>query len=121
MSLPASQSTIRATLRSCKLCGIASFLPMTYLRKMFIFRYFNISAKVANSLPAMYTLCPINWVETRNDAPVKFLVSFASGFNNCLKRHYLFTTSFNVPVFPEEVILQIYTPFVNFPTDRRTW
>ena len=46
---------------------IASFLPMTDLRNMFIFRYFNISAKVANSLSVICTLCPINWVETRND------------------------------------------------------
>ena len=44
-------------------------LPMTDLRNMFIFRHFNISAKVANSLSVICTLCPINWVETRNDAP----------------------------------------------------
>ena len=42
-------------------------LPMIYLLNLFIFRYLNISAKVANSLPVICTLRPINWVETRND------------------------------------------------------
>ena len=47
---------------------IASCLPMTDLRNMLIFRHFNLSAKVANYPPVICTLCPINWVVTRNDA-----------------------------------------------------
>ena len=41
--------------------------------QQFIFRYFNISAKVANSLSVICTLCPIYWVETRNDKFDKLL------------------------------------------------
>ena len=40
---------------------------MIYLRNMFIDRCFNISAKAANFLPVICTLCPKNWVETHND------------------------------------------------------
>ena len=37
------------------------------LRNLYIFRYLNISDRVSNSLPVICTLCPINWVVTRND------------------------------------------------------
>jgi len=33
-----------------------------------------ISANVANPLPVIFTLCPKNWVETRNDALMYFTI-----------------------------------------------